>query len=101
MSKGQRGVGLNKPCPKCGEEVPHLYVSPVQEGLCGRCTDELLRKRARSLPAPSKGLVKVVPGGGSTVVGFAVGLLVGVIVCIALAAFAKDFWGSIISGISG
>jgi hypothetical protein len=101
MSKGQRGVGLNKPCPKCGSEVPHLYVSPVQEGLCGKCTDEILRKRAKKLPAPSKGIVQVVPGGGSTVIGFALGLLVGFVLCVALAAFAKGFWASVVSTIGG
>jgi hypothetical protein len=101
MSKGKRGVGLNKPCPKCGAEVPAFYKSPVQEGLCGKCTDEILRKRAPKPPAESRRLVQVVPGGGSTIIGFAIGFGLGVLLCLGLSAFAGGFWGNLTTGIRG
>ncbi|MHC5037312.1 MAG: hypothetical protein ACYTHM_08365 [Planctomycetota bacterium] len=101
MSKGKRGIGLNKPCPKCGSEVPAMYRSPVKEGLCGKCSDRLLRERAGTLPRPTatKRLVLVVPGGRNTVVGFAVGLGFGILTSVALALFVPTFWGNIIKGL--
>lgn len=103
MSKGKRGIGLAKPCPKCGSEVPSMYVSPVQPGLCGKCTDEILRQRAPK-PTPvstvkTSGLEKV--GGGSTIIGFALGLGLGVLGSLALAVFAAGFWGNIVTGLKG
>ena len=101
MAKGRRGVGLNRPCPKCGEEVPALFKSPVQEGLCGKCTDEALRRQKPRRPMESRRLVQVVPGGGSTIIGFALGLGIGVFTCLLLAVFASSFWGNIVSGLRG
>ena len=66
MAKGRRGVGLNRPCPNCGTEVPALFKSPVQDGLCGKCTDEIIRKRKPRAPMETKRLRHVVPGGSST-----------------------------------
>ncbi|MHC4778307.1 MAG: hypothetical protein ACYTFG_07020 [Planctomycetota bacterium] len=102
MSKGKRGVALNKPCPKCNCEVPALYKSPVQEGLCGKCTDEILRKRASTLKSPASGrITSAVPGGSHTIVGVAVGLFLGVLLSLLLAVFASGLWGDVVSGIGG
>jgi hypothetical protein len=106
MAKGKRGIGLDKPCPKCGKEVPASYESPLQDGLCGKCTDEMQKAR---LPKPSGApgaprrtlLVRVIPGGGSTVAGFALGLGCGVLGCIGLAVFAPGLWAELVGGLGG
>jgi hypothetical protein len=42
--KGQRSVGLDKPCRQCGQPIYYNYQGPV-DGICGRCTDRALKKR--------------------------------------------------------
>ncbi|GEM_PF-3117193 len=101
MAKGKRAVGLNKPCPRCGREVPAAFVSPIQEGLCGKCTDELQRQRKDARPSASTRLVRKVPGGGHTIIGFLAGIAVGILACLALAVFADAFWGDLVEGIRG
>lgn len=44
-----RTVGLDKPCEICGKPVYYNYKSPV-EGLCGRCADQVRRRRDPRYP---------------------------------------------------
>jgi hypothetical protein len=106
MSKGKKGIGLDKPCPKCGKEVPASYQSPLQDGLCGKCTDEMIKSNLPKLPNspvnPQRPLlVRVIPGGGSTIIGFALGLGFGVLVCVGCAVFVPGFWADVIGGLGG
>ena len=104
MSKGKRGLSLNKPCPKCGSEVPGSYISPLGQGYCGKCTDEIIKQRARLEKGPNTSqttrLSTVVPGGGSTVIGFAIGVGLGVLGSLAMAVFASNLWGNIVGGLA-
>jgi len=45
-SASRRGLGLDKPCTKCGQEIYFGYDGPF-EGLCGRCTDVVVSKKRR------------------------------------------------------
>ncbi len=101
MSKGKRGIGLNRPCIKCGAEVPSLFVSPVQEGLCGKCTDEALKVRKKDenqkvrevtlIKAPVLRMILLVAAGAA--LGFAIAVL--------LASVAPSAWESLVSPIRG
>ena len=99
--KGKRGIGLNRPCTKCGQAVPSMFVSPVSDGLCGKCTDQILRERGEKPAAASYRIVQSVPGGGSTIVGFMVGFAAGVLLCLALAVFSGGVWGNLVQGLKG
>ena len=97
MSKGKRGIGLDKPCPKCGQEVPASYVSPVQDGLCGKCTDEALKAAAPKgpggpLPAGGSG-----GGAGARIAGgIMIGIAAGVILCLLLNVLSPSLWDALI-----
>jgi hypothetical protein len=102
MSKGKRGIGLDKPCPKCGREVPASYTSPVQEGLCGKCTDEALKAaspRASGTPVPASPGV----GGGAAklAAGIAGGLVAGVLASALASALAPSLWESLVGPLRG
>ena len=101
MSKGKRGIGLDRPCPKCGTEVPYSYVSPVSEGLCGKCTDQALKDMAPKLAASvssTKSTYQKV-GGGSTIIGFALGIGIGVLGMLGLALAGPRVFDNIVAGL--
>ncbi|MCI0341981.1 MAG: hypothetical protein L0216_12675 [Planctomycetales bacterium] len=100
------GLGLNKPCVKCGREVPAGYKSPIP-GYCGRCTDEVLK------------LLRASPGGGSQpagsarqraieaakspagIGGFALGMLFALLGAAALAILTPGSFDSAVRGLRG
>ena len=43
----RRGLGLDKPCSKCGKEIYYGYSGPY-EGICGRCTDKVIAQQRRT-----------------------------------------------------
>jgi hypothetical protein len=73
----------------------------VSEGLCGKCTDLALRemapKLAATLTAKKTAYQKV--GGGSTVIGFALGIGIGVLGTIGFALGAPAMFENIVAGI--
>lgn len=59
VNRGQRTVGLDKPCQMCGRPIYYAYQGPY-EGVCGRCTDRMKRKsrrrrRRQTIPVRQKG----------------------------------------------
>ena len=46
-TRARRGLGLDKPCTKCGQEIYFGYEGPF-DGLCGRCTDKVVSKQHRT-----------------------------------------------------
>ena len=95
-----RGLGLNKPCVKCGREIPASFKSPIP-GFCGRCTDEVLRtlgKRAGPSDAMST------PAGssrGSAMRGGLIGAGVVLVVGAALALLAPGAFDGVIASLRG
>lgn len=95
MSKGKRGIGLNKPCIRCGAEVPSVFVSPVQPGLCGKCTDEALRaKKKQSEPRTKEIFLEKAPLLRMTLL-LAMGLVLGFALALILSAAAPGAWDSL------
>ncbi len=100
------GLGLNKPCVKCGREVPATYKSPIP-GYCGRCTDEVL-KMLRVSPGNGPGPVGSArqralsaaksPAG---IGGFLLGFLFALLGLAVLAVAAPGAFDSLVRGIRG
>lgn len=44
-----RGLGLDKQCSMCDEEIYYNYSGPF-EGVCGRCTDRIIARHRRTSP---------------------------------------------------
>jgi hypothetical protein len=99
-----RGLGVNKPCIKCGREVPFAYKSPIP-GFCGRCTDEVLRTLGRA-PVGAGGLgtkdaMVFGPTAGQKAGWAVVGGLIAVLVCVLFSALAPGAWDSVQNGLRG
>ena len=101
MSRGKRGIGLNKPCIKCGTEVPSVFVSPVQPGLCGKCTTEALKANKR-MKAPSVRTIFSEKSPGLKIIVFlAAGLVAGFAIAILLSAAAPSAWEALSGPVRG
>ena len=94
-----RGLGVDKPCVKCGREVPHAYKSPIP-GFCGRCTDEVLRTLQASQSAPDKRSARLAAlAGGGAGKGALIGALVMLLLLLAVAVFANGPFTAMVDGI--
>ncbi len=101
MSKGKRGIGLNKPCVKCGAEVPSLFVSPVREGLCGKCTDEALKGQKRDQKPEVREVYFERANILRMVLLATAGAALGFAIAVLLASAAPSAWDSIVSPVRG
>jgi hypothetical protein len=97
MSKGKRGIGLNKPCIKCGAEVPHLFVSPVQSGLCGKCTDEAIKTKKQTSKPIVREIIREKAYLLRAVIFLLVGLVGGFALALLIAGAAPSAWASLLS----
>ena len=98
-----RGLGVNKPCVKCGRDVPYSFKSPIP-GFCGRCTDEVLRTLGAEKPSGGLGTKDAVVIGPSTgqKAGWAVlGGVIAVVGVILVAALATDAFDAVRDGLRG
>lgn len=97
-----RGLGVDKPCVKCGRDVPYTYKSPIP-GFCGRCTDEVLRTLQAGQGGPAEGRsgrLAAMAGGGAGK-GFAIGAVVMLLLLLAFAVFANGPFTGLVDGIRG
>jgi len=95
-----RGLGVNKPCVKCGREIPYSFKSPIP-GFCGRCTDEVLRTLGK---APTGGLgtkdaMVIGPSAGQKASWAAMGGVIALVLCVLIAALAPGAWDSVRDGL--
>jgi hypothetical protein len=97
-----RGLGVDKPCVKCGRDVPYSYKSPIP-GFCGRCTDEVLRtlQAGQGAPEGRSGRFAAAMAAGGTGRGAAIGAVVMLLLLLAVAVFANGPFTSMIDAIRG
>lgn len=96
-----RGLGVNKPCVKCGREVPAAFKSPIP-GFCGRCTDEVLRTLGRAPQAEGLGTRDAMvlgPTPGQKAAWAVIGGVVAVLACVLVAALAPGAFDSVRDGL--
>ena len=93
-----RGLGVDKPCVKCGRDVPYAYKSPIP-GFCGRCTDEVLRtlQAGDEGGQPSRRMAALAEGGVGK--GIAIGAVVALLLVLAFAVFAHGPFSAMVTGI--
>jgi hypothetical protein len=96
MAKGKRGIGLNKPCIKCGAEVPHLFVSPVQPGLCGKCTDEAIKTKKKTSQPIVREIILEKAHMVRALIFLALGLMGGFALALLIAGAAPSTWASLL-----
>ena len=99
---GHGGLSANKPCTKCGREMPGAFKSPIP-GFCGRCTDEVMRTlQAPGGDAAKRPRVSVVEvaTGKPGVIGL-VGFLLGALGLLAFAALAPGPFDGMRAAIRG
>ena len=100
------GLGVNKPCVKCGRDVPYTFKSPIP-GFCGRCTDEVLRTLGASgAGSPGGGLgtkdaMVIGPSLGQKVGWAVLGGVVAIGLCILFATVAPGAFDDIRDGLRG
>jgi hypothetical protein len=97
-----RGLGVNKPCVKCGREVPYSFKSPIP-GFCGRCTDEVLRTLGHA-PREGGGLgtrdaMLIGASPGQKAGWAAIGGVIAVLLCVLFAAFAPGAFDAVRDGL--
>ena len=98
-----RGLGVNKPCVKCGRDVPFSFKSPIP-GFCGRCTDEVLRTLGADKHGPglgTKDAMVIGPSTGQKVGWAALGGALAVVVVIVVAALAPGAFDAVRDGLRG
>jgi len=95
-----RGLGVDKPCVKCGRDVPYSYKSPIP-GFCGRCTDEVLRTLQASQEGSAESRRLAAGGARGLAKGAAIGAAAALLLGLAFAVFANGPFMSLVNGIRG
>jgi len=96
-----RGLGVNKPCVKCGREIPASFKSPIP-GFCGRCTDEVLRTLGRAPKREGLGTndaMVIGPSAGQKASWAVIGGVIAVLLCVLIAALAPGAFDSVRDGL--
>lgn len=96
------GLSANKPCTKCGREMPGAFKSPIP-GFCGRCTDEVMRTLQApggdAAKRPRVSVVEVATGKPALVA--VVGFVLGALALLAFAVFAPAAFDGMRAAIRG
>ncbi len=95
-----RGLGVDKPCVKCGRDVPYAYTSPIP-GFCGRCTDEVLRTLQAGQEGDNESRRLAGLGAGGIGKGVLIGAGVALLLALAVAVFANGPFSAMVNGIRG
>lgn len=95
------GLSANKPCTKCGREIPGAFKSPIP-GFCGRCTDEVMRTLQApggDAKRPRVSVVEVATGRSGVVA--AVAFLLGALATLGFAVVAPGPFDGMRASIRG
>lgn len=95
-----RGLGVDKPCVKCGRDVPYAYKSPIP-GFCGRCTDEVLRTLQAGQEGGPESRRLGAAGAGGLGRGMAIGAVVMLGLVLGFAVFAHGPFIALVNGLRG